>query len=210
MNERLKKARKALKLSQSDFGKRLGVTDGAISHLERGVNNLTDQIVAAVCREFGINEEWLRTGAGEMFVENDGTILAALAVEYNLDDLDRKIVEAFLKLPEIERTGVRAFVVSLARRVEAEHIEQFHSDIVNEVSNHTDMSATVGEVAEDLLERIFSAKQEIFGVGEDEENLHRIVEPPELTDDEKVELYRQRLLAAKRGAPSSTTSEKQA
>ena len=66
MNERLKAIRKSLSLSQESFGKKLGVTGTAISRIEIGNRAVTEQMVLAICREFNINEEWLRTGFGDM------------------------------------------------------------------------------------------------------------------------------------------------
>lgn len=67
MNERLKELREALGLSQEALGVRVGVTRGAISRLENGSNSVTSSMVLALCREFNVNEEWLRNGTGEMF-----------------------------------------------------------------------------------------------------------------------------------------------
>lgn len=67
MNERLNELRKSLKLTLKEFGKRLGVTDAAISRLEKGERKLTEQMVKSICREFNVNEQWLRYGTGEMF-----------------------------------------------------------------------------------------------------------------------------------------------
>lgn len=65
---RLRELRKTLKLTQEEFGKRLGVTKTAISRLESEDRNLTEQMVLSICREFNVNEDWLRTGEGEMFM----------------------------------------------------------------------------------------------------------------------------------------------
>ena len=70
-NERVKKLRKSLGLTQEKFGERIGVKKNTISQIESGVNGVTDQLRLAVCREFRVSEEWLRTGDGEMFVEPD-------------------------------------------------------------------------------------------------------------------------------------------
>lgn len=67
MNDRIKKIRKVKDLNQEEFGKRLGVTKTAISRLEAGERNITEQMLLSICREFDINEDWLRTGEGEMF-----------------------------------------------------------------------------------------------------------------------------------------------
>ena len=67
MNERVKQLREALGLSQEALGARVGVTRGSISRLESGTNNVTPAMVISLCREFNVNEEWLRNGTGEMF-----------------------------------------------------------------------------------------------------------------------------------------------
>ena len=72
MNERLKKIRKSLSLSQEAFGAKLGVTGPGISKIESGDRNLTEQMTLSVIREFNVNENWLRTGEGgdeNMFVK---------------------------------------------------------------------------------------------------------------------------------------------
>ena len=51
-----------------EFGKSLGVTKAAISNIENGTRGLTDQMFLSICRVYNVNEEWLRSGAGEMFV----------------------------------------------------------------------------------------------------------------------------------------------
>ena len=67
MNTRVKEVRKSTGLTLEEFGKRLGVTKAAVSNIENGNRNVTDQMVVSLCREFNVNENWLRTGTGEMF-----------------------------------------------------------------------------------------------------------------------------------------------
>ena len=67
MNERIKELRTALGLSAEKFGARVGVTRSAISRIENGVVNVTEQMQKSICREFNVNEEWLVDGTGEMF-----------------------------------------------------------------------------------------------------------------------------------------------
>lgn len=69
MNERVKELRISLGLSAEKFGSRLGVTRSAISRIENGIVNLTDQMQKSICREFNVSEEWLRNGTGEMFIQ---------------------------------------------------------------------------------------------------------------------------------------------
>lgn len=74
MNERLKTLRKKMKLSQEEFGKRIGIGKTSVSKLENGENNPSEQTILLICKEFRVNEVWLRTGEGgqdNMFTELD-------------------------------------------------------------------------------------------------------------------------------------------
>lgn len=69
MNDRIKEIRKALGLSQDEFGRRLGVTRGAVTNIELNKVEPKPLFVDLICREFNVNELWLREGIGEMFQE---------------------------------------------------------------------------------------------------------------------------------------------
>ncbi len=64
MNNRIKEIRKTKKLSQEAFGEKLGITKSSVSLLESGKNNPSEQTIMLICKEFGVNEVWLRTGEG--------------------------------------------------------------------------------------------------------------------------------------------------
>ena len=67
MNERIKELRIALDMTQESFSQRLGVKRNTIGNYETGNRIPSNQIIFSICREFNVNEEWLRTGCGEMF-----------------------------------------------------------------------------------------------------------------------------------------------
>ena len=67
--EIVRNLRKATTLTLEEFGKRLGVTKVAISNIENGKRNLTNQMIKAICREFNVEESYLITGKGNMFRE---------------------------------------------------------------------------------------------------------------------------------------------
>lgn len=69
--ERIRDVRNTLGLTLEKFGDRLGVTKVAISNIEKGNRNLTEQMTKAICREFNVDYMWLTTGDGEMFIDND-------------------------------------------------------------------------------------------------------------------------------------------
>ncbi len=67
--ERVREIRKSLSLTLEKFGEKIGIKKNSVSQIENGINNLTEQISKSICREFNVNEEWLRTGEGDMFEE---------------------------------------------------------------------------------------------------------------------------------------------
>lgn len=72
--ERVRDVRKAKEMSMEQFGEKLGVQKSAISKIENGTRGLTEQMLKSICREFNVNEDWLRTGAGDpenMFIPED-------------------------------------------------------------------------------------------------------------------------------------------
>ncbi len=71
MNERINQLRKVLGLTLEEFGKPIGLTRSAVSNIENGHRQLTKQVMISICREFNVNENWLRTGEGEMFLQLD-------------------------------------------------------------------------------------------------------------------------------------------
>ena len=71
MNNRIKDIRKKHNLSQDAFGKRLGITGASVSRLESGDREPSDQTVLSICREFSVNELWLRRGEGDMDVKRN-------------------------------------------------------------------------------------------------------------------------------------------
>lgn len=65
--DRVSELRKQLGLTLEKFGKPLGVGKTAISRIENGERGLTEQMMKSICREYNVNEEWLRNGQGDMF-----------------------------------------------------------------------------------------------------------------------------------------------
>lgn len=117
MNERIRELRTTLKMTLEKFGERLGVGKTAISKLEKGERNVTDQMFKSICREFHVNEEWLRTGTGDMFLvipeneevsrctqellETQGSIVTDalknfIVIYQKLDDTSKSILENVL------------------------------------------------------------------------------------------------------------------
>ena len=104
LNTRLKAIRKSVLLSQEEFGKKLGITGAAISKIESGNRNVTEQMRLAIIREFDVNEQWLRTGEGEMFLiktrdEEIASFIGTLLKKED-DTFKKRLISALSKLEE--------------------------------------------------------------------------------------------------------------
>jgi transcriptional regulator with XRE-family HTH domain len=110
LNERIKQLRKELGLTLEKFGERLGVSKVAISLIENGKNALTDQMFKSICREFNVREEWLRNGDEPMFNGSPQTVLDELCEQYDLDTLDKQIVDIYISLPKQLRDSVKEHI----------------------------------------------------------------------------------------------------
>lgn len=96
--ERIKEVRNSLGLTLEKFGDRLGVTKVAISNIEKGNRNLTEQMTKSICREFGVDYMWLTTGEGEMFVETDDDFIERIdRIMVGEDDARKNLFKALLE-----------------------------------------------------------------------------------------------------------------
>lgn len=110
ISDRLKQLRKKIKLNQTEFGERLGYKQTAVGHWETERRTIPDSAILAICREFNVNEEWLRNGTGEMFVSHPDDVIETLVQKYGLSDFDRVLVTQYSKLSVQQRKAVHAFL----------------------------------------------------------------------------------------------------
>ncbi len=115
MNERVKELRKTLGLSGEKFGESLGLTKMAISNIENGHYNVTDQTIKLICLTYNVNEEWLRTGQGSMFNETKNEFLSELKRRHNLSDFQVELVKTYLELPDKDKDSIDKFIASCAK-----------------------------------------------------------------------------------------------
>lgn len=111
--ERIKELRKNLNLSQDAFGKKLGVTGTAVSRIEKGERSLTEQMALAICREFRVNYYWLTKGQLPMFTGTPENVVDEIAEDYNLDEIDKKIIQKYLELDDKHRQFLKDYLKSI-------------------------------------------------------------------------------------------------
>lgn len=100
MENRIKELRKKLNLSQKDLGKKIGISDAAVSKIEKGINSPSIQTIKSICREFNVSYAWLKDGKGDMFTNLPETLLDEIADEYHLNDRMKKLIKTLLELDE--------------------------------------------------------------------------------------------------------------
>ena len=105
INERIKILRKKISLTQSEFAKRIGVTESAICNYENGKRAISEQTLRSICREFNANIVWLETGNGDMFLPKPEGVLDDLTVQYKLNKTEIEILKNYLALSPKEREG---------------------------------------------------------------------------------------------------------
>lgn len=99
--ERIREVRNTLGLTLEKFGDRLGVTKVAISNIEKGNRNLTEQMTKAICREFNVDYIWLTTGDGEMFIDTDDDFLEKIdRIMAGEDDARKNLFKFMLELSD--------------------------------------------------------------------------------------------------------------
>lgn len=110
-NERVKEIRKAKGMTLEQFGSMIGIQKSAISKIERGENAVSDQTRLSICRAFNVNETWLRTGEGEMFLAAPTSELDALAARYpNMTHETYVLVEKLINLPKASQDIITGFL----------------------------------------------------------------------------------------------------
>ena len=119
MKTRIKEIRKILKLNQADFADKLGLARATIASYEVGNSLPSDRTINDMCREFNLQEQWLRTGEGPMFrqqsdIDNQLAIEVAKLIQSE-DDFTKKLIHAYLRLPDDAKDKVKNFVENLMK-----------------------------------------------------------------------------------------------
>lgn len=114
MNGRIKEVRESLGMSQEAFAESINLKRNSLSLIELGKRNPSDRTVTDICEKHNVNEEWLRTGIGQMFKSTPEGPLDTLAKKYDLSADDVILVERFLKLNKFQRDAVTDYVRQVA------------------------------------------------------------------------------------------------
>lgn len=130
--ERVKQIRKSKGMTLEKFGEKVGVTKQTVSRIENGVNALTEQMLLSICREFDVNETWLRNGEGEMFKERSPSEEVGYYVEELLEydgdgnpfyDMIIEMMKKYSELDDKSKTVIRKYFRGVADGIHKEKQE---------------------------------------------------------------------------------------
>ena len=117
MKNRILKIRKDSKLNQEDFGLRLNLTKNYISLIETGNSIPSDRTISDICREFNVNEDWLKNGTGDMYKEKDGSFSELLVeLEDSDDDFIKSLITVYMGLDEDSKSALRKIAKGMAEK----------------------------------------------------------------------------------------------
>ena len=137
INHRIKSLRKHLSMNQNEFGSKIGLSQRAVSWMEKEGNTVIPQNIKIICDTFNVSENWLLNGEGEMFRPADEPdILDRLQQELKLTSQEMEIIRTFVELsPEQRRMGI-------------EFVQTFTSKLSDVASALQEKKSTKNDVSE--------------------------------------------------------------
>lgn len=117
MKERIKYIRKEVGLTQVEFGEKIGVKGNTVTGYEKGLRNPTDAVILSICREFNVNENWLRNGEGPIYKERDGSFTEMLSdIDDSDDDFIKNIIRIYMELDEDSKAALKKVAKKMAEK----------------------------------------------------------------------------------------------
>lgn len=114
LNQRLLELRKDKKLTQAEFASKLNLSRSAVSNYEYGKTDVPDRTVKDICRVFNVNEEWLRSGVGDMYrppIEQGNELVELIADLVQMDDdFSKQFIIEYLKLSDDEKEVIKKVI----------------------------------------------------------------------------------------------------
>lgn len=117
--ERLKYIRKTLNLTQKNFAKEIGLSQTSLGMIEVGDRKVQDRHIKTICSLFNVNENWFRTGNGEMFIKVEDSIFKQLSEKYNLNEKDLSFIKHYLNMNPQNRQYLLNMILNMADAIRA-------------------------------------------------------------------------------------------
>lgn len=179
ISERIKLIRKKNHLNQTQFGEKIGINRDSVSNIEldRNKNGIPDNIIKLIAMTFNVNENWLRTGEGETFKQNNNSLLQQVALEYNLDEFQKNLIQEYLNLTNQQKNAVKSFLDKVYKDMFQDSTNDFISTEKSNSQNedelpteYTNMSADELKKQADMIETLLERKQASLASEKQKEN----------------------------------------
>lgn len=124
MKDRIKQIRTNCGLNQSDFGKKISISRSAVWKIENGENTPSEQTINIICREFNVNENWLRTGTGDMYKLIPNKLELYLGeISNGDDDFIKDLIEAYMELDQTSKDALKQIAKKMADKQKKREFE---------------------------------------------------------------------------------------
>ena len=169
---RLYAIRKNKKLNQEEFGKRLGVTRSAICNYESGTRPIGEQVILAVCREFKVNELWMRHGVGNPYSHPKDGVIDQLIEEYQCSKFEGDFLKTYFQMDDDERLSfvkcIYRLITPLVKNMEGKNPFAYYFDVTNAEGSKMDkINRDVAEFRKKLI-------QERYGLTADTDKMETV------------------------------------
>lgn len=115
MKDRIKLVRKNYGLTQKEFAERLGIKQNTVASYEMGRIGISDNVIFSICREFGINEDWLRNGTEPMKKSRNGKLSSYMSeIVTGEDDFIRDLIEVYMELDTTSKEALKKIAKRMA------------------------------------------------------------------------------------------------
>lgn len=116
INERIKYIREDLGMTQAKFADSLGIGQTTVSYIERNGSTVKEQHLRLICKTHRVNYFWLSEEKGEPYIGPPEIIIDEAVEEYGLDDLDKELIEEYVKLKPETRAAIKEYLLNILKK----------------------------------------------------------------------------------------------
>lgn len=118
MKDRIKKIREDAGLNQSKFGERISISRSAVWKIENGENTPSEQTISLICKEFNVNDRWIREGIEPMYQPSEDKLSYYLGqIKGGNDDFIKDLVEVYMELDQNSKEALKKIATSMAKKI---------------------------------------------------------------------------------------------
>lgn len=118
IHERIRMIRKSMNMTRAAFGKEIGVSGDTVNNLERGRIEIKKHYINLICKTFNISYFWITEEKGDMIIGQPDILLQEAVDKYKLDNLEKTIVEEFVKLDKDSRNAIKNYLLKIIQNSE--------------------------------------------------------------------------------------------